>query len=362
MRQVVLVFLRWLITFMICVLCIDAFANGINQACETDDPGKTGKPVSMSIHINKIYNVNALNETYSIDGYMLATWRDKELFKTLIKNYELDDRNKSNSLSIENLKLDNLIAKGLWVPVIEFINVIGERNVPNKRIVVLKSGEVNYNERFDATFTSDMDFRHFPFDKQTFSIQIESFSQNQQEMFFCNPKISLKDDKDFSMVEWSVVDSVASVSEKHYDYLKQTFSLYTADIVSKRASTYYLWNFILPLFLIIIASWSIFWIDDYQAQLGTAFTLMLTVVAFGFYTSNILPHLPYTSFLDSLVIVGYISIFVSTLIIIMSHTLSRECTESVYFSLIRVCRWSIPSIVIISVVFLKISFLGTALN
>ncbi len=44
-------------------------------------------------------------------------------------------------------------------------------------------------------------------------------------------------------------------------------------------------------------------------QLEIGFTLMLTVVAFNFYSASILPKLPYQTFIETAIIVGYVFIF-----------------------------------------------------
>jgi hypothetical protein len=79
---------------------------------------------------------------------------------------------------------------------------------------------------------------------------------------------------------------------------------------------------------------------------------MLTVVAFAFYTTNILPKLPYTSFLNALVIVGYLSIFVGILVVLAHHKWLSDISKANVLVLFFY-RLGVPSLVIISIAYLS---------
>ena len=42
-------------------------------------PGSEPLEVSVILRINKIYNINSVNETYQMDGYLTYTWVDKRV-------------------------------------------------------------------------------------------------------------------------------------------------------------------------------------------------------------------------------------------------------------------------------------------
>lgn len=45
----------------------------------------TKKPleVSVNLRINKIYNINSVNETYQIDGYFMYSWKNENALSFL---------------------------------------------------------------------------------------------------------------------------------------------------------------------------------------------------------------------------------------------------------------------------------------
>lgn len=293
--------------------------------------------ITVKIQLNKIYGINTVDETYIVDGYLVASWKTP---KNTIKQNDVIE----NSI-YENQIADEKIGKEIWVPAFEFINVVGNRNIANKQIILHKNGQTTYNERFNAVFATSMDFKMFPFDTQVFTIQLEAFSYDNKKLVF----LQTKNPKDFFIEgmseEWKVIDKKAYVNTQDYSHLSEDgnavgFSRYNQEVVAKRKIQYYLLQFILPLFLIITISWSVFWISNLSDQLATNFTLMLTVVAFNFNTSNILPSLPYSTFMESLITLGYLSIFISLIIIILGNHLKSQNFN--YKRLMNRCKYIFP--------------------
>jgi len=290
--------------------------------------------IDVEIQINKIYDINTVNETYIIDGYLVANWKNPE------------SENKTTPAIYENQLVEEEISNGLWVPAFEFINVIGSRDISNKRIALKENGQVTYNERFRAVFTGVMDFRSFPFDTQKFSIQLEAFSYDNKTLVFSNdePKEPWKVNE--MSEEWEILSKKVYVNSVKYPHLDKTektvFSRYNIDITASRKTSYYIWQFIVPLFLIIIISWSVFWIPDFTDKLATSFTLMLTVVAFNFNTSSILPKLPYRTLIESLTTLGYLTIFVSLLVVVFGHSLTKNSARLSFPELMEISKYIIP--------------------
>lgn len=70
----------------------------------------------------------------------------------------------------------------------------------------------------------------------------------------------------------------------------------------ERRSMFYVWNIILPLFLIVSISWVVFWGNrgmSLAERVAISITCLLTVVAFDFLTGDSLPKLAFTTRLDA---------------------------------------------------------------
>ncbi|AWB66581.1 gamma-aminobutyric-acid receptor subunit beta [Saccharobesus litoralis] len=305
-----------------------------SQVTNTDSSAQQqATHVEISLHINKLYQVETKNESFKIDAYLVMRWHKPD--------------NTIEPGVFENIQVQQARQFGLWLPVIEFINVLGRREIANQRVTISSDNWVEYNERFTTTFTTDMDFRQFPFDQQTFSVLMEPFTYDERQLVISKAQVFPKVLGNALDGQWSQLSAPqASVSRQSYSHLSNNgepdvnFSRLTIAVDVARKSDFYIWQFILPLTLIIIASWAVFWIAGFGERLGTSFTLMLTVVAYNFYTGNLLPHLPYTTLIERLVIFSYVSIFAAILLIVINRV--RHPENSANTRLIKTCRYLFP--------------------
>ena len=80
-------------------------------------------------------------------------------------------------------------------------------------------------------------------------------------------------------------------------------SRYALEIPAHRIQAFYFWKIVLPLTLIVAMSWAVFWIDPahFGPQIGLSGTSMLTLIAFIFSTTNMIPVLGYLTRLDKFI-------------------------------------------------------------
>lgn len=295
--------------------------------------------VSVDLYINKIYNINTVDETYQIDGYLEYSWVDERL-----------KLNGADSIArprlFENDQARELIHTKIWFPAFEIMNVQGENETPNISLEIYSDGKVIYYERFFGAFSTYMNFRDFPFDSQSFKIQIEAFSYDSHHLIFTNPKLFFEKTNNSFVEKWEIIDKKAIIAEQPYAEGTSDSSFYSRvefEIYAKRLTGYYLWQVLFPLFIIIMASFAIFWIKDFGTQIGIGFTLMLTVVAFNFYSASILPELPYQTFIETIIIVGYVFIFLGIISVIINYRIFGDKKDHLANnSLMRTLRYLFP--------------------
>jgi len=292
-------------TILLCLIFslfyITAFPSSEHPAPQSESKPKE---INLHLHINKIYNINTVDETYQIDGYLEYSWIDENMIS--------NDTLNNNIQVYENDKAREILDSKIWFPAFELINIQGSKETPNISLEIFPIGKIVYNERFFGTFSSQMNFSNFPFDSQSFKIQIEAFSYDNKQLVFINPQLFLERDNDSFGEKWEIGEKTAKITVQPYPEDNSENSFYsraTFEINAKRMTGYYLWQVLFPLFIIIMASFVIFWIRDFGTQMGVGFTLMLTVVAFDFYSASILPKLPYQTFIEAIITVGYIFIF-----------------------------------------------------
>jgi hypothetical protein len=112
---------------------------------------------------------------------------------------------------------------------------------------------------------------------------------------------------------------------------------YTMEVT--RNFSFYFWKIIVPLVLIVFASWSVFWIDPTQmgVQIGIGTSMLLTIVAFLFSLQNFLPEISYLTRLDIFVYSSLVLVFLAFVEALVTCTLAahgREATAR------RMDRWA----------------------
>ncbi len=200
-----------------------------------------------------------------------------------------------------NDQADELLAKEIWWPVPEFTNLIGNREIVNNEVYIKRNGDVSVYEHFVGTFTSDMDFRKYPFDTQEFKIVIESFTYDENKLKFMS-KLAAYQREQVDNPEWTFADAKGAVVPHKYEAWPETYSSYMFSIEADRKHGYFIWQFFFPLAMI--------------------------VVAFNFYASPLLPRLPYNTFIETMIISGYVTIFLTVLIIVLHHQLLQRGREA----------------------------------
>lgn len=294
--------------------------------------------ITVFLHINKIYNINTVDETYQVDGYLEYSWVDERL-------KFLDEDSAAGPRIYENDRARELIKTKIWFPAFELINVQGKVETPNMSLEIHPDGRIIYDERFFGTFGTPMNFRNFPFDSQSFNIQIEAFSYSNRQLVFTNPEMFLDDSHDSFNEQWEIRKMTPDITE--YTFIEENpensvYSRAVFEINAKRLTGYYLWQVLFPLFIIIMASFVIFWIKDFGTQIGIGFTLMLTVVAFNFYSASILPKLPYQTLIEVIIIVGYIFIFLGIIAVIINYRIFEKNDKLGNNKLIQILRYLFP--------------------
>jgi hypothetical protein len=323
------------ITLFILLLIYTKFSFGI-------DPPATPTFIEPSITAVKIYDVNTVNETYKVDGYFSLTWNDPRVLSLLSGNDKAVFNGKSNTLDTANI----------WLPTIEFINVLGQRQVLNYRVTILENGTVEYFERFNGVFTTSMDFKKFPFDQQDFKLEIESFGYKKSNLQFTKGSSYII--KDYKSEFWKFKDCDTDTLTYSWTFgtksIESENSRWIANYTMKRVPGYFYWQFYFPLALIIISALFTFWIADFGDRLNTTLSLLIAVIAFNFFTSTLLPELPYTTFIESGIIIGYGVIF-SSIIFTVFIEWSKKGRHMKLARFLNVhLRWIIPVLFVFTLI------------
>ncbi len=283
-------------------------------------PPNEGKPipVAVGVYIINFAGIDEPKETYQIVGYLTAKWQDKRLAFNAKKLGLLE--------KVYNDK------DQVWHPDIEIFNQVGARNSSRIQIKITPSGNVSYIESFDATVSSDLQLRRFPFDSQNLRLIIDSFQYHNKEVLFFpdKDKIGVNREPFVTLSEWTIKDVKYAQTDQFFPQDQQTYSRLNIFFDIQRNSGFYVWKVFVPLLLIFGISWACFWISIELLDILTAIgvTNLLTGIAFSLTVTGSLPKVSYLTFIDGFIGLIYLFIFAAIIEVIILHYLSKKNEKS----------------------------------
>lgn len=314
-----------------------------------------GEPVdvAMGVYLIQVSNLDQINQTFEIEGYLEARWIDPRLafdaneFGRDVKEYH------------EQRARDQL-GETVWWPSIEIVNASAGGTLDRYWLRIEADGAVSLSMRFNATVTSAMDVRRFPFDQQQLRIPIESYYYGVDDVRFVVNDASTGFDRDRALPEWTITEVRTWVDE--HDYVQYgefypAYSRFNFELGIHRQWPFYLWKIFVPLLLIVAGSWSVFYVDDLATNITTAFTIMLTVVAFNFSIADTLPKVPYLTFMDAVLLTSYVSVFLTLIQLLVTANMARRGRDDLAQALDVRSRWLFPPALAVVVALLALMLL-----
>ncbi|MBA3964393.1 MAG: hypothetical protein H0X47_01175 [Nitrospirales bacterium] len=98
---------------------------------------------------------------------------------------------------------------------------------------------------------------------------------------------------------------------------------------AKRYVGYYLWEVLLPLAVVVIMSWSAFWVgrEHMGVRIAVATSSILTLIAHRFVLASLLPRLPYMTRLDYFTVGSTLLVLLALITVIVTGYLAAHSQE-----------------------------------
>ncbi len=201
--------------------------------------------------------------------------------------------------------------------------------------------------------TQPLHLNSFPFDEQTFRVRLAAVRYTPDEVKFV-PEQSWIDagipqaagmSKSITLPDWTV--DKWDIKTLPYTLAPGLiYSGYVFEFTASRKVEHYILKVILPLILIVMMSWAVFWIDPAtsNSQISIAVTSMLTLIAYRFAVDSQLPRLPYMTRLDSLFLTSTLLVFFSLIEVLVTTILDNKQQTERAKKIDRYCRAIFPAI------------------
>ena len=324
-------------------------AISIQLACSAETPTLIERPnanssptqISVAIWFVDINTIDSAQQSFTADVFVVLRWKDPRLAHT--------------GNGIAHFPLDQV-----WNPRVVIVNETNSvsRRLPES-VEVDADGTVTYRQRYVGSFTQSLHLKSFPFDKQTFRLQLAAVKYGPSEVSFVPDQkwmdAGIKQaggiSKSITITDWTV---------ENWDIKRLVYTLapglensgYVFEFTASRNVEHYILKVILPLVLIVMMSWAVFWIDPVtsNSQISIAVTSMLTLIAYRFAVDSQLPRLPYMTRLDAFFLTSTLLVFFSLIEVLVTTILDNNQQTERAKKLDRYCRVIFPVIFAIAAI------------
>ncbi len=330
---------------------------GLNaqRAVEPGMPNPPGSPteVKVGVFLADIIDVDELNETFEVELILTAEWMDPRLA------FDPEEEGTPVKLFQGSFQFNEIYAA--WWPQLLFVNQIGTGDLNSVKISIYPNGRVRYLDQRSVLLETPMELRAFPFDRQRLVAKIVSFGDYADEVRLVVDERVLGASEEYAETEtrvniaqWklSSVEMEEGLANFRYYGGNQHFSDLTLTIELERKSGNLIWKVILPLIILVLLMWAVFWMeeDNLSDRLNVAFIGILTIVAYQFLIDGAMPRIDYFTFTDAVLLYSFLVMCLAIFQSLWLYSLCKKGKKETAEKVDLVFRWFFPVIYFAGVV------------
>ncbi|GEM_PF-1502137 len=303
--------------------------------------------VKVSFFLNSITNIDNKNGSYDVDCYLDFYW-----FEPLL----------------EGKRLEEVDTATLWNPFLEAVNSqYYQMNLISYANSLEPRTNLRLSYRLLGTFYNRFDLARFPFDRQTFTIQLESGEFDSSQLLFDFIEVespTVYGDRpvvhqapkgkylapDFSIPEWTIEDAQVIQQIRVLPYDKSSWAQFRVDLPAVRQWNGYFWRIFFQLFLVQALFWAVLFLrsENLQYRLLLLFTLLMVAVIFNLVLLQNLPHTAYLTFMERYMLLTYAAAALTALATVVISLLHQSGADQVGLRVNALSRLLYPVLMIVS--------------
>jgi hypothetical protein len=291
--------------------------------------------VRSEIFLEQVGAIDPIQNTFRFRAYASFDWSDPRLA------FDPAERGIAEEIYFDTGALQRLA--GMWWPMPIIANQVGPAEATRRVLRIASDGQVRFEGIFEATVSAKYDLRRFPFDRHALEIDIESFRWSAAELRFAADREASGLGDSFSIPEWRVSGFELRTEEVVHNRGSEPFSRLVVGVRIGREIGFYLWKVVLPLWVIVAISWSVFWMVDehLSGRARVVATGILTVVAYQFALAGSMPRVAYLTLMDAVTTLSFAMMGLAFLQNMFVVPL-RERDAARALAMDRACRWAFP--------------------
>ena len=257
------------------------------------DPEGTPTPVNVGVYVLDVTEINDIKQSFTSGMYFTVSYHDSRLADP-------------SAPGMRTFGLDEI-----WWPDLGVVNRRDVELIFPHLLKVDREGNVRYTQRVFGNFSARLDLRRFPFDDQRLPIEVASYSLGPDAIDLVMDKDHSGRLESLSLTGWKIVTGGVATLAGRTNSLKFAQLVFHIEVVRK--IPFYRWSVLVPLCLIVLMAWCVFFIPPQflPSQIGLSTAAVFSLIAFRFSLRAMLPRLDYLTYLDEFVFASTVLVFLA---------------------------------------------------
>lgn len=300
--------------------------------------------VTASFELHDINDIDDEAETFEFTGVLKLSWHDPR------QAFDPMDESIGEKMYQGHFQFNEVFTG--WFPQVVLVNESGSYEKHGALMRVRPDGSLTLFETVDAVAKVDLDLRRYPLDRQRLDAVFEVLGFDSNEVVLRVGSGSddgvLNLDPLFRMPQWYLKGINSSIGIRNTQLVENgaATSTFVVSMDLQRRSFFIFRLVIIPLLIIVMLSWSVFWMD--QSSLGdrisVSFIGILTVVAYQMMLGETLPRIAYVTLTNGFLNICFFIMCASVVVNLRVGNLDRRGLVEEGNRLDRRCRWMFPMI------------------
>ena len=295
--------------------------------------------VRARLDINQINVIDDSAESFEFSGVMTLRWQDpRQAFDPAVQGV-------AEKIYTGNFQFDE-ISPG-WYPQWVLVNESGLNEKSGVMLRVRPDGTSILTETLNASAESKLDMRRFPFDHQHLEVafQVLGYDKDEVQLVADTEPANVSGSRG-QIPQWDLQGIRGSTEEWTAPYAGQggLASTYIVTIDVKRQPFYMMRLIVFPLFVIVLLSFTVFWMD--RSSLGDrvsiSFIGLLTAVAYLMVTGDNMPRIGYVTLIHGFLNLSLIIMAITVVFNLIVGALEQKGEAALALRIDHRCRWAFP--------------------
>lgn len=304
-------------------------------------PPKAARPVVVRARF-EVHNINEIDdehETFELTGALILKWHDpRQAFDPAVAG--VDEKIFQGTYQF------NEISPG-WFPQLVLVNRFGSYESDGIVLRISPDGTSTLVETMDAAVKTRLSMRRYPFDRHRLEAVFELLGFDQDEVVLqMESEAASSSGRQIWVPQWTVRGVSLSVRDRAASYAgrRGVSSALVVGVDVQREPFFVLRLVVFPLAVIVLLSFSVFWMD--QSSLGdrmsVSFIGILTAVAYQTLMSQTQPPISYFTLMHGFLNLGFFTMCATVVINLVVGALDKRGKIELGNRIDSRCRWIFP--------------------